>query len=187
MASGRPAVDGEGNVAVAARPDVAELGAVDVAAGQEGPRPLRIHSQHLPEVRRLDQHGDDRGLGRHVDVLPLAGQLAVVVGDQGAHGGVGRGPAVRLGMADAHRRPVLVAGQPEGAAGGHQLQVRGRGRRVRARLAEGRDGGHHQARIGGAEVLPLRSNVPAIASARTASARRRDIAAATFFSQVFQN
>src|SRR5439155_382127 len=62
VTSGGAAVDGEGHVAVAAKPNVAQPDTVNVAAREERARPCGVLSKHLPEVRRLDQHRHDRGL-----------------------------------------------------------------------------------------------------------------------------
>ena len=54
---------------------------------------------------------------------PTPAVLTLVQGDERRAGGVGGGVVPRLGQGDAHRGPVLVPGQGQVAAGGHEDEV----------------------------------------------------------------
>ena len=98
--------------------------------------------------------GDERFLQRHVDVLALAAVHVPVVksAQNRSSGELGPGK-VGLIVALPHRRAVGLAGDLHEAAGSQGDQVRRAVVLPRARLAERRDGRHHQPRVSGAEFI----------------------------------
>ena len=120
-------------VAVLARPEELD---VEPARLHAAALALRLgaaegHGQHVA-LRGL-QH---RPLRRHRHVLAEAAVGPLGQGHHGAGGGVGAGVEEGLGHDGADRRPVVVTGHGQLAAGGHDRQVGGGPAGLRTRLAE---------------------------------------------------
>ena len=98
--------------------------------------------------------GDKRFLQRHVDVLALAAVHVPVV-KSAENRGSGELGARKVGLIVTlpHRRAVGVAGDLHEAARSQGDQVRRSVVLPRTRLAERRDGRHHQPRVSGAEFI----------------------------------
>src|SRR5262249_16652049 len=88
------AVEDEVDVAVAAWPEYAIARAFDRASGHERAGARGLEAEEIDESGRVRQRGHHRRLGRDVDEIAAAGNVAVRERNQRADGGLRAGPAV---------------------------------------------------------------------------------------------